>query len=402
MSATERIFEPRLVFMAILAIAVSQYAVFVLALFGMSSEFTFGGDFAAFWAAARETLTGEMLGLYAPGGLEQAIQSHSPHQDLEGLTWQYPPHASLLFSPIGLLPFHLAYLVWCLLGLAVYAGALFSIGLRHRLWIAALASIPVLIAVNTGQNALFTGALLLIAVYHARSRPLLAGLAAALLTIKPQLGFLLPVLFLAGGYWRAFLSASIASLVLVALSVGIAGLEAWLVFFESIRSITSSVSSGLMPVFKMVNVNAAATLLGMPSLVVMSLTGAVLIAALLAVIWAARWTNDRNLHYAVIACLTLFAAPYSFYYELVLLVPAVIFIAQRGYQFGWLRFERETIAALVLLSLTVPGLPIRSGVSVSFLLMALAVFVILRRVRVETQTMTRPAEPQALAPAGLP
>jgi alpha-1,2-mannosyltransferase len=158
----------------------------------------------------------------------------------------------------------------------------------------------------------------------------------------------------------------------------------------------------LMPVFKMVNVNAAATLLGMPSLVVMSLTGAVLIAALLAVIWAARWTNDRNLHYAVIACLTLFAAPYSFYYELVLLVPAVIFIAQRGYQFGWLRFERETIAALVLLSLTVPGLPIRSGVSVSFLLMALAVFVILRRVRVETQTMTRPAEPQALAPAGLP
>ncbi|MEL7239255.1 MAG: hypothetical protein AAGK78_10360, partial [Planctomycetota bacterium] len=38
------------------------------------------------------------------------------------------------------------------------------------------------------------------------------GLAAALLTIKPQLGVLLPIAYLAGGYWRAFFYAAFGSI----------------------------------------------------------------------------------------------------------------------------------------------------------------------------------------------
>ncbi|MEO1554564.1 MAG: hypothetical protein AAFR82_11595, partial [Pseudomonadota bacterium] len=97
MSATDRIFDPKLAFMAVLAIAVSQYAVFVAALFGVSADYTFGGDFAAFWSAARETLEGGMAGLYAPEGLDRAILMESHDIVLEGLSWQYQTHSTLIF-----------------------------------------------------------------------------------------------------------------------------------------------------------------------------------------------------------------------------------------------------------------------------------------------------------------
>lgn len=383
MSATDRLFTPRLAFLAVLAIAASQYLVFVMALLGVSPEYTFGGDFAAFWAASKETLDGNMAGLYAPLGLEQAIQAHSPHDDLEGLTWQYPPHAGLVFSPLGLLPFPVAYAVWCGLGLGVYALALHAAGLKDRFLIVALASIPVLLALKTGQNALFMGALLIVAVFYARSKPLLAGLAAAILTIKPQLGFLLPILFLTGGHWRAFAYASIGSLGLLGLSFGVFGLSTWTAFLDSVLAVSGSVATGEMPIFKMVNLYAAAQLVGLPDTAAMTLAALAILIAVAATVWVTRTTDDPTWRYAALASLTLFAAPYSYYYELALVVPALLFIVKRGYQAGWLRFEREMIASALLLSLAVPGLPIRSGLSISFVLMALVAVTVARRLRAE-------------------
>ncbi len=383
MSATDRLFTPRLAFLAIVAIAASQYLVFVLALLGLSPEYTFGGDFVAFWAAAKETLEGGMTGLYAPHGLEQAIQTHSPHQDLEGLTWQYPPHAGLILSPMGLLPFPIAYAIWCGFGLMAYAAALHAVGIKQRFLLVALASVPVLLALKTGQNALFMGALLIVAVFNARSKPWLAGLAAALLTIKPQLGFLLPVLFLAGGHWRAFLYASLGSLGLFALSVGVLGLGTWSAFMDSVLAVSGSVASGEMPIFKMVNVYAAVQLIGVLDVVASLVAGLTILLAIVAVAWVTRATEDPVWRYSALACLTLFAAPYSYYYELALIVPALIFLVKRGHEAGWLRFEREMLTVVVLLSLAVPGLAIRSGVSISFILMTLITISVARRLRVE-------------------
>ena len=388
MSATDRLFDPKLAFLAVLAIAGTQYLVFVMALFGVSPDYVFGGDFAAFWAASKETLEGGMAGLYAPQGLEQAIQAHSPHQDLEGLTWQYPPHAGLIFSPLGLLPFPIAYAVWCSAGLLVYASALYAIGLRDRFLVVAIASILVLLALKTGQNALFMGALLLVAVYYAGSKPWLAGLAAALLTIKPQLGFLLPVLFLAGGHWRAFAHASVGSLGLIGLSVGLLGTSTWAAFIESVLAVSGSVATGEMPIYKMVNLYAAAQLLGLPDAFAWSIAGLAILSAMVAMIWVARATEDPAWHYAVLAGLTLFVAPYSYYYELALIVPAILIIVKRGHEAGWLRFEREMLAGGVLLCLALPGLPIRSGVSINFILMALIAVIIARRVTAELAPKT--------------
>ena len=395
MPATDRLFDPKLAFLAILAIAVSQYAVFVMALAGASSDFTFGGDFAAFWVAAKASLNGTMAELYDAERFKDAIQAQTPHQDLEGLTWQYPPHAGLLFSPFGALPFHIAYAVWCAVGLVFYAAAAHAAQLKDRLLIVLLASVPVLLAIKTGQVALLMGGLLLLAVFHARSRPILAGLAAGLLTIKPQLGFLLPIVFIFGGHWRAFYVAAGVSVGLVLLSGAVVGLEAWTSFFDSVLAVSGAVATGEMPLFKMVNIYAAAQLMGVPDAVAISVAFAAILFAIGATTWVVRRTDNPEWHYAAIPCLALIAAPYSYYYELILVVPALLFVLQRGYASGWLRFEREGIALIALLCLALPGLPVRAGVSINFLLMLLIGFVVYRRLSAELAAKS----PAALHPA---
>lgn len=383
MSAIERYFQPNWAFAIVAALTASQYLIWVLYAFGGSPDFVFGGDFIAFWSAARETLDGRMAGLYAQDGLLAAMQDHRPGGEVEGLTWQYPPHAGLIFAPIGYLPFPVAYALWCALGLACFAAALNAIGVKDRALIALLVTMPILVALNTGQNALFMGSLLLLAVFYAKPKPVLAGLAAALLTIKPQLGFLLPVLFIACGHWRAFAVAAIGSATLWGGSLLVLGPNTWGAFFSSLSAVSGAVSAGEMPLYKMVNVYAAIRLAWMPEPIAIGVAVLALLAALVGVFWTARQTEDPRWHYAAVACATLIAAPYSMYYELVLLVPVVWFALVRGHDTGWLRFERELVALLILLSVLVPGPATQMGVSLSFAASGLVALILYRRLRVE-------------------
>lgn len=392
MSSLERYFQPNIAFAIILALAVSQYAILVIYMFGGSSDFVLGGDFISFWSAARETLSGEMTALYAPDGLHAAFETHRPEVIVQGLTWQYPPHAGLIFSPIGALPYEAAYALWSALGLVVFAWTLTQAGVRGHALIAALATIPVLITLNTGQNALFTASLMLLAVFNAKPKPILAGLAAALLTVKPQLGILLPILFIAGGHWRAFSAAAIASLVLWGGSVLVLGTAPWIAFFEFLGIISGSVSDGAMPLYKMVNVYAAARLAGIPEGGSALLAGVTYLAAVLTVIWVCHRTSDPKWRYSALASATLLSAPYSMYYELVLLVPAIWFVAERGFQRGWLVLERESIASLIVLTLVVPGPETQVGGSFCFLVSAMVAGILFRRWRAEYAPLPVPAE----------
>jgi hypothetical protein len=56
-------------------------------------------------------------------------------------------------------------------------------------------------------------------------RPLLAGLLVGLLTIKPQLGVLIPVLLIASGRWRVFTVATVTALALAAAAVMLFGMQ---------------------------------------------------------------------------------------------------------------------------------------------------------------------------------
>lgn len=381
LSRVENRLSPDRVFWGLVLIGAIQMIVTVVAPFLPVSEPLFGGDFLAFWSASSETLAGDMAGLYAKDGLADAIFRHVPTapEGAARLTWQYPPHATLVFSPVGLLPYQIALVVWGLLGLAAYWLALGVADISGRLRVAVFFSFFILIALKTGQNGFFTASLMLLAVMLADRRPVLAGLAAAMLTIKPQLGFLLPLAFLAGRAYMPFLVAAAGSLALWGMSLLVAGQDAWLAFFAKLGHVGSAVESGTMPLYKMVTAFSALRLAGVPTGIAVGVCAVLAICVASAVMLVWRRTSDPELRLAAISVGTLIIAPYAYYYELTLVLPAVFLLARRAYRTGWLEGERVTLFLVFAVSLMLPGSETRSGIGVPFIWMVLCAAFVTRR-----------------------
>ena len=394
----DKYLQPKPALLFVLLMASIQYLMYCKLLFWPSEDFTYAGDFVVFWPAAKAILDGNMVSLYIGDGMHDAMLHYRPEGALERLTWQYPPHAGLIFSPIGLLPFPVAYMTWFALGVAALAGSLTVANVDRRAIVILLLTSPIFLALITGQIALFITSLMVVAVFWAKSRPILAGLAAGLLTIKPQLGIFLPLVFIAGGHWRAFASAAVFSLTLWLGSVALLGVEAWIAFFERIGLVSDMVSEGVMPYHKMLNIYAASNFALLPQAVAYGITAIAAIAAAVAVFWTSRKTDDPRWRYAVLATATLLVTPYSWYYELALVLPAVWFALEHGYRNGWLDYERESVAILFALSVSLPGPELTAGVSVPFLVMIAVSVIVGRRVKFElTQNSDKSAAKSGLS-----
>lgn len=379
----DKYLQPKPALLFVLVMASIQYLLFCKMLFWPSSEFVAGGDFVVFWPAARAILDGNMMALYVGDGMHDAMLQYHPDGAMERLTWQYPPHAGLLFSPIGLLPYPVAYVTWFTLGVAALVGALTVAKVDRRAIIVLLLTSPIFLAFITGQIALFVTSLMLIAVFWAKPRPILAGLAAGLLTVKPQLGVFLPLVFIAGGHWRAFASAAVCSLALWLGSAAVLGVDVWVAFFERLGLVSDLVAEGVMPYRRMLNIYAASNFALIPQSVAYVITAIAGLIAACAIIWTCRKTENPRWRYAVLAAASLLVTPYSWYYELALILPAVWFVLERGYRTGWRAYEREMAAIMFALSVSLPGPELSAGISVPFLVMVTAGLLVARRVRFE-------------------
>ncbi|MEM9668383.1 MAG: glycosyltransferase family 87 protein [Pseudomonadota bacterium] len=384
-SEIERYLTVDRAFLLIVLVGLTNFALYPFAMFGPNSEAELGGDFVAFWSVARETIAGNMIDLYPNSGLIDAIAEHRPTavEEASGLTWQYPPHTTLALAPFGLMAFPVAYITWMLLGLVAYAASLTLIGARGPALIALMATSIVFTAVITGQNGLFTAALMIVAVTWADRRPILAGLAAAALTIKPQLGFLLPLAYLTGRCWRSFITASIASCLLWGASFLVAGAKAWQAFLQSITEVSASVENGIMPLYKMVTIFSALRLGGLsPELATgISVVLGILMAA--GVVWVWHKTSDSGLRLMAVSCAALLITPYAFYYELTIPLAGLFVLALRGHKTGWLAGERLIMLGMIFISIKTPGSEISNGVSLSFLFLFCASGLITRRIFTE-------------------
>ncbi|MEM1147612.1 MAG: glycosyltransferase family 87 protein [Pseudomonadota bacterium] len=385
----DRFLQPKHALYFLIVFAFIKYTVYFGAMVSGYDEYTVGGDFNAFWTAAGAILNGDALTLYAPDGLQTVMKEDFPDRHIEGLHWQYPPHAALIFSPIGTLPFFVAYGLWFLIGLAVFAVAMGSISNRDHVWMALLATGPVSVAFGTGQTSLITTGLLLLSVFFAKKRPVIAGLAAALLTIKPQLGIFLPLVFICGGHWRAFAVAALASLALWFGSAALLGVDVWRAFFERIFAVTGWIGDGIMPHHKMLSIHSALLQAAIPQAIADSVSGICALCGVGIVVWVCRKTNDPRWRYAVVSATTVLILPYSWFYEFVILVPAIWFVVRQGYRSGWLIYERESVAFLVLFFVLVPGPEMTVGLSMSFVCAVGAAVIIARRVNYELRPAAR-------------
>ncbi len=219
----------------------------------------YGADFLHEWVGARIVLEGESQNLYDLE-LFQARQNDS--QTL-GFQWDknsffppvYPPIHYIAFTPFALIPYRWAVLLWpgILLALTIiavhqlqniarryisttYAASNHHRALHNAILFGVLLFPPILASLTLGQKSvlwlvLFTTTWQLLL----NNRPLSAGFVFGLLSIKPTLFFLLPLVLLSRGQFKFFLGASITVAMLWGGGLLLLPTETWLGFLEVAR-----------------------------------------------------------------------------------------------------------------------------------------------------------------------
>ncbi len=338
-----------------------------------------GGDYVAFFGASKAAASGNAAAMYDAANFEAHLLDVGPPRDSYKLTWQYPPTAYLLIAPLAFLPYVFGLVLWIGGTAAVFFTTLRRIGVPLLGLFIILASPVTLHAVVTGQNGFLTASLLAIAALYGRDKPIIAGLAAAALTFKPQLGLLIPVAWIAAGYWRAFGVAAIGSLVFAAVSILAYGPEVWLAFFGGAVETSGRVADGIMPLYKMVTPYAWTKHLTGSSLIAGAVGAIAAIASIIVVFRVWRAKIELDLKAATLCVAVFFAAPYGFYYELTILVLPMVILVRHGIKDGWLAYEQLLLAGLFLLPMTLPGNATVIGFSTGFPIVALTAICVARR-----------------------
>ena len=191
-------------------------------------------DFHTYLAAGKVGLDHGWSSVYNQWLVAVAQKELSPGQIAQ--PFLSPPTVAFVTAPLVTLPYGLAYVVWALFILAMFAVALAWAGVSTGWgrWIAvvgALAPWWVMHAVNVGQVVPLVAAGTVVAWRLTRERrDVLAGIALVTLVLKPNTAILVPLALLFAWRYRAFAAwvvASAAVLIVVLLTVGPDGMWAY-------------------------------------------------------------------------------------------------------------------------------------------------------------------------------
>jgi hypothetical protein len=192
----------------------------VVAVWALIARPALNSDFRGLWSFARFARQQAVARIYQPAPL-QAYQHRLFPGFRSFFPYQYPPS---FLAPIGWLShfsYPVAQMLWTLAGLLTLTAAswIFFAPKIRRFAIAALLAAPAtLLNGVAGETGYFTAALLLAGFALLPKRPVLAGIAFGLLTLKPQLGLLVPFALLGRRDYRAMLAAGVTALALIVLS----------------------------------------------------------------------------------------------------------------------------------------------------------------------------------------
>src|SRR6185503_9654348 len=148
--------------------------------------------------------------------------------------WSYPPHILLFIWPFGLMPYLPAFVLWTLGGFALFlhAAARGEVERKHLLFVAVAPAVA--INVFIGQNGFFTAALLIGGLISLDRWPLLAGVLFGVLSLKPQLGVLLPLVLALQGRWRIIAAAAVTVVALASATTLIYGVDIWIAYVNKV------------------------------------------------------------------------------------------------------------------------------------------------------------------------
>ncbi|SEE56857.1 Protein of unknown function [Rhizobiales bacterium GAS188] len=299
-----------------------------------------GTDFSEVYAAGIFVREGEPAKPF-DNLAHAAMQKTLFGPDAPFYAWGYPPYFLVLAALLSCLPYLVALIVWQAATLSLYLAAMRRIVASKATLLLALGFPAVYVNLTHGQNGFLTASLMAGGLLALDKRPLLAGMLFGCLAYKPQFCVLLPVALIAGRHWRASLAAAAMLAVMTLATLLAFGSETWMAFLDSLPfSRQVIIEQGNTGFEKFQTVFGALRLLGgpIPLAYVLQSTSTIAVAAIVALLW---WTGaERRLRSAALMAATLLATPYALDYDMMILGPAIAFLASYGLENGFRPHEK--------------------------------------------------------------
>jgi hypothetical protein len=291
-------------------------------------NYLLGRDFVNVWFGAKQALAGKTGHIFKTkeylSDMRSLLGAHYPRHN-----FSYPPHILPLILLFGVAPYFSSLFLWTAAGLGCFAAALKKnpfVKIRWPALLLAALSPAAIFNGMFGQNGAFTAAFFLGGLFLCETSPVLAGILFGLLTVKPHLGVLIPLVLLLRRNWKCFLSAAITTCALVAISVLIWGIQPWQDYLTDTLPYQSEFLNGPYRIFNPL----------MPGVWsdVMRLIpgedwgyviyGAAAVFALVVAVAAVRREGVTARSVLVIALSTVIILPYGFNYDMVAVAGALI------------------------------------------------------------------------------
>lgn len=308
-----------------------------------------GTDFSNVWSAGQMARTGRPAEAFDPALHYAEQQAIFADKKIPFYGWHYPPFFLIVAALLAFVPYTLSWLVWMAATMPLYILVMRRIIAGGTALLATVAFPAVFINFTHGQNGFLTAALAGGALLALRRSEWLAGVLIGLLAYKPQFGLLIPIALAAGGYWRAFTSATATVLGLILLSLAVFGSDVWIGFFEhSAFTRTVVLEAGNTGWEKIQSVFSALRMWGAPVAVAYAGQGLVVLALAGSVAWLWRSNAAFELKAAGLMIASLAATPYLLDYDLVVMAPAIAFFAVLGIREGFQPHEKLVLATAAL------------------------------------------------------
>lgn len=279
-------------------------------------------DFANYWMAGRMVLAGDQQMLFTQHSYFARLQEVFG-ADYPVHNWGYPPHFLLLLWPLGWLEYKSGLVVFLAATFVMFVLSVIAFRRAYapqadwRILALALTGY-VLVVVDTTQNGMLTAALLLFGLAATRRHAVLAGLAFALLTIKPQMGVLLPVLLLVERNWKAIGWTVVFAAALVALSIALFGVASWTAYLTETLAYQRFVLTNWGGTFVMMmpTVFGSMRALGFAPAFAFLVQWPVTICAAVVITWLLWKETDPLRRIFFLVCGTFVISPYAFNYDM--------------------------------------------------------------------------------------
>lgn len=292
-----------------------------------------GRDFLNFWMYGRTAFTPDPSRFYDlaayHGALDALLGPNYPGQN-----WSYPPSVFFFAAPFGRLGYLQALFVWTVLSAALFITVARAHISDTHLRLALILSPAAVLCVISGQSSLVTAAMLVTIFFWLDRKPVAAGILIGLLTLKPQLGMLLPVMLIASGRWRVFASAAVTTLALAGATALVFGPQVWVDFIAKGLPVNNLVLADperiATPFYPTIFMNLRG--LDLPYSAAMTVQLCVTALAVLAVAWAFHYRRDANpllLMGLFLAC-AISGTPYLLSYDTLALTFAALLLLERG------------------------------------------------------------------------